>query len=81
MKTEEQAWDNEGGHFSSCTRQEQTHAAKGIDMTGTDTSRMMAEELARHGIQRVPAEIFLWKGYRYTSASDALSAAKRAEKP
>ena len=81
VKTEEQACDNEGGHFSSSTRQEQTHATKGIEMTGTDTSRMMAEELARYGIQRVPAEIFLWKGYRYTNASDALSAAKRVEKP
>ena len=79
MKTEEQAWDNEGGHFSSSTRQDQAHAAKGFDMTGTDTSRVMAEELARYGIQSVPAEIFLWKGYRYTNAGDALAAAKRAQ--
>lgn len=49
-------------------------------MTGVDTSRTMADELAQYGIQRVPAEIFLWKGHRYTSANDALAAAKRAEK-
>jgi len=49
-------------------------------MRETETSRTMAEELARHGIQRVPAEIFLWKGYRYTNAGDAIAAAKRAAK-
>ena len=34
-------------------------------------------ELDRHGIQRVPADVFLWGGYRYSSARDALAAAKR----
>lgn len=37
-------------------------------------------ELSRHGIKRVPADVFLWEGYRYTSVRDALAAAKRAEK-
>ena len=33
-------------------------------------------ELARYGIERVPAD-----GYRYSSARDALAAAKRGAKP
>jgi hypothetical protein len=38
-------------------------------------------ELGRYGIKRIPADVFLWQGYRYTQARDALAAAKRAEKP
>jgi hypothetical protein len=38
-------------------------------------------ELDRHGIERVPAHIYLWGGYRYSNASDALAAAKRGSKP
>ena len=38
------------------------------------------EELCRYGIQRIPADVFLWQGYRYTHARDALAAAKRAKK-
>ena len=34
-------------------------------------------ELDRYGIQRVPADAFLWGGYRYSNARDALAAAKR----
>jgi hypothetical protein len=37
-------------------------------------------ELERHGIERVPADVFLWGGYRYSNASDALAAAKRGAK-
>jgi hypothetical protein len=37
-------------------------------------------ELDRHGIERIPADVFLWRGYRYTHARDALAAARRAEK-
>lgn len=37
-------------------------------------------ELDRYGIQRVPADTFLWEGYRYSSARDALAAAKRNAK-
>jgi hypothetical protein len=37
-------------------------------------------ELDRYGIQRVPAETFLWGGYRYSNARDALAAAKRGAK-
>ena len=35
-------------------------------------------ELKRLGIQRVPAEVFLWGGYRYSNARDAIAAARRA---
>jgi hypothetical protein len=36
-----------------------------------------AEELRRHGIETVQTETFLWGGYRYSNAGDALAAAKR----
>lgn len=34
-------------------------------------------ELDRYGIERVPADAFLWGGYRYSNARDALAAAKK----
>ena len=37
-------------------------------------------ELDRYGIETVPANVFLWSGYRYSSARDALAAAKRGAK-
>ena len=37
-------------------------------------------ELDRYGIQRVPADTFLWGGYRYSNARDALAAAKKNAK-
>jgi hypothetical protein len=37
-------------------------------------------ELKRYGIERVPADLFVWQGYRYTQAHDALAAAMRSEK-
>ena len=37
-------------------------------------------ELDRYGILRVPADTFLWGGYRYSTARDALAAAKRNAK-
>lgn len=37
-------------------------------------------ELDRYGIERIPADLFLWNGYRYSSARDALAAAKRSAK-
>lgn len=37
-------------------------------------------ELDHYGIERIPADIFVWRGYRYTQARDAVAAAKRAEK-
>ena len=37
-------------------------------------------ELGRYGIECIPANVFLWRGYRYTHLRDAVAAAKRAEK-
>ena len=34
-------------------------------------------ELDRYGIERVPADVYLWGGYRYSNLSDAIAAAKR----
>lgn len=35
------------------------------------------KELERYGVKPVQLAVFDWGGYRYTSASDALAAAKR----
>lgn len=35
-------------------------------------------ELERYGIVRIPADTFLWNGFRYTHVRDALAAAKRS---
>ena len=37
-------------------------------------------ELDRLGISRVPADVFMWAGYRYSNANDAMAAAKRETK-
>jgi hypothetical protein len=37
-------------------------------------------QLEQYGIERVPADVFVWGGYCYTNASDAIAAAKRAER-
>jgi len=37
-------------------------------------------ELDRLGISRVPADVFMWGGYRYSNAKDAVAAAKRETK-
>lgn len=37
-------------------------------------------ELARFGIKRVQAEIFLWGEYRYNNLRDALAAARRGQR-
>ena len=37
-------------------------------------------ELDRYGIERVPSDVFLWGGYRYSNARDAMAAAKRNAK-
>jgi len=49
-------------------------------MTREDKKDQQAE-LDCYGIERVPADVFLWGGYRYLSARDALAAAKRNAKP
>ena len=37
-------------------------------------------ELDRYGIERVPADVYLWGGYRYSNAHDAIAAARREPK-
>jgi hypothetical protein len=37
-------------------------------------------ELVQLGIERVQTESFRWGGYRYSNASDAIAAAKRAKR-
>ena len=38
------------------------------------------DELIRLGIERVQTEMFLWGGYRYSNARDAVAAAKRGDR-
>jgi hypothetical protein len=57
-----------------------SHVEKGsIDMSGRDDIKESV--LEQYGVERVPADVFLWGGYRYSSARDAVAAAKRAAKP
>lgn len=48
-------------------------------MTGND-NQIDETELARLGIKRVQADIFLWGEYRYSNLRDAIAAANRDEK-
>jgi hypothetical protein len=50
-----------------------------MSMTGNKDA-VPQSELDRYGIQRVPADTFLWGGYRYSNARDALAAANRNAK-
>ena len=50
-------------------------SARGRSMD--EGERVVQAELDRYGIQRVPADVYLWGGYRYSSAHDALAAARR----
>lgn len=47
----------------------------------SDRDEIDQAELDRYAIQRVPADVYLWGGYRYSNARDALAAAKRNAKP
>lgn len=47
----------------------------------SEREKIEQAELDRYGIERVPADVYLWGGYRYSSARDALAAAKRNAKP
>jgi len=49
-------------------------------MSGTNKDAVPQSELDQYGIERVPADIFLWGGYRYSNARDAIAAAKRNAK-
>jgi hypothetical protein len=45
-----------------------------------ERDKISQADLDHHGIERVPADIYLWGGFRYSSARDALAAAKRNAK-
>ncbi|GAA3902093.1 hypothetical protein GCM10022276_21020 [Sphingomonas limnosediminicola] len=49
-------------------------------MTAGASNEIDQAELDRYEIVRVPAEVFLWGGYRYSNARDALAAARRNAK-
>jgi hypothetical protein len=49
-------------------------------VTRSENDAVPQSELDRYGIERVPADTFLWDGYRYSNARDALAAAKRNAK-
>jgi hypothetical protein len=57
-----------------------------VDEPARSKEKMMTQykptdaELDRMGIQRVPADVYLWGGFRYSNASDAVAAAKRGQK-
>ena len=55
-------WDNEGGQIRP-------------ESTSTED---LQHQLQRYGIVPVQLTVFDWGGYRYTNASDAIAAAKRA---
>jgi hypothetical protein len=46
-------------------------------MAGSNDDSVPQSELDRYGIERMTLEMFLWGGYRYSNARDALAAAKR----
>lgn len=45
-----------------------------------EPDKVSETELARYGIERTQIDVFLWGGYRYSHARDALAAAKRNAK-
>lgn len=51
-------------------------SAEGVARNATQVASQ--SELDRYGIERVPADVFVWRGYKYTNASDAIAAATRA---
>ena len=46
----------------------------------TNDNHVDETELARLGIKRVQADIFLWGDYRYSNLRDAIAAARREGK-
>jgi len=45
----------------------------------SEGEKVSEAELARYGIERVPVDVFLWGGYRYSNARDALAAKRNAK--
>lgn len=48
-------------------------------MTNDPAQTAEDKELQRLGIVRAPADVFLWNGFRYTQARDAIAAARRED--
>ena len=50
-----------------------------IDHTGPDAGLApdAVAEMTKYGVTRVPADVFLVGGYRYTNLQDAIAEAKR----
>lgn len=49
-------------------------------MTRSERDEVEQSELDRYGIERVPVDMFLWGGFRYSNGRDALAAARRNAK-
>jgi hypothetical protein len=49
-------------------------------MTPNTNEKIYQAELDRYGIERVPADVFHWGGYRYSNARDPIPAAQRRAK-
>lgn len=49
--------------------------------TVDETTTQSAADLERYGITAHQQASYEWNGYRYSKASDAIAAAKRAERP
>lgn len=49
-------------------------------MTPSVNDKTDQAELDRYNIKRVPTDVFHWGGYRYSTAQDAIAAAKRSAK-
>jgi len=43
----------------------------------SDRDKIDGAGLRKYGIERVPADVYLWGSYRHSNARDALAAAKR----
>lgn len=43
-----------------------------------EAEKAVQAELDRFGIERVPADVYLWGGFRYSNARDAIAAARRS---
>jgi len=73
-----QAFSDRERKFSAC---QQVHAMSGLieakASVTTPNDKVEQAELDRLGISRVPADVFLWGGYRYSNARDAVAAARR----
>lgn len=79
------ALDDLGAHFDDNARkldpssQRMSPPSSRIGARTSDADKAESAELKRYGIVRVPADTFVWNGYRYTHARDALAAARRDE--